>query len=113
MRDGVFIPRYHPDSRLIAAPGSLQRTNIRVSYNVEKSSVLSILQHFSSGMIFNRSSLSARTTRRLSESIRRTYSFPSSDFTICFCEPLSVRLVWKAWTHSTKCSLVCQWFFWN
>ncbi len=36
-KEGRRIPRYHPDSFTITDKSSLQRTNIRVSYNVEKS----------------------------------------------------------------------------
>ena len=59
---------------------SCQRTNIRVSFNVEQPLMLNIFRHHSSGRIFTCPSLPARTSRRLSETIRTCYSFPSQDF---------------------------------
>ena len=50
---------------------TLQRTNIRVSYNVEITSMLIMIQHRTSGMIFIFSVLPDFTNLRLSEKTRR------------------------------------------
>ena len=64
-------------------PGALQRTNIRVSCNVEMTSALTRFQHRTSGMIFICPVLPNRTRLRLSEKILEILLFPFKGFSSC------------------------------
>ena len=64
-------------------PGALQRTNIRVSCNVEMTSALNRFQHRTSGMIFICPDLPDRTILRLSEKIMEILLFPFKGFSSC------------------------------
>ncbi len=60
----------------ISPSGALQRTNIRVSYNVEMTSALNEIQHRTSGMIFIFPVLPDFTMPRLSRKTIRKLLFP-------------------------------------
>lgn len=69
-RDTTLIPV------ALLLTGTLQRTIIRVSCNVEKSSALNTIQRCSSGMIFADPSLLVRTTHQFSENGLDRLLFP-------------------------------------
>ena len=84
MRDGSY-PRYHPAFR--QKTDSLQRTNIRVSCNVEMTQALTTLQRRSSGMIFLCPPSPVLTTHRLSGTCRNRLLFP-----VIRCKIIKLRL---------------------
>ena len=81
-RDGYHsaLPPYF--LKKLLPSDTLQRTNIRVSYNVEPTSVLILIQPCTSGMIFIFPILLISTIHQLSRRIYEKLLFPFQGF--CF-----------------------------